>query len=487
MPASTVTEVVRRDTPHPFGFIPRIDDTRYGMATGTTISDDTSASTDAAPPRPCLFLCLDADHPTQSGESYDLSEARVVDIGRDDSRRNHLTVDGGRSTLRLDFADARMSRQHARLERVMGQWIFKDQGSRNGSMINGSKREHAPLADGDLIEIGRTFLIYRECTGTAPVTAASVVPGMRTLLPDFAIELERIRKVAASTIEVLIQGEAGTGKELLARQIHAISARPGSFVPVDCGAIPGNLVEGELFGHERGAFVGADADRPGRLRLADHGTLFLDEIADLPLAAQTAFLRALEDHQVMPLGASQPVDTDFRLIAASHLDVRALEEDGEFRADLFSRLAGYTITLPPLRRRKEDLGLIIADILTKLEDGRSEPIRFSTQTARTLIGHSWKHNIRELEKCLAVAMVLSDDGEIKPECLPAHVQEHTGEDLAPPVTRLSGKELSRREQIVTLLAEHDGNVSAVARDLGKGRTQIRRWILRYEIDPSEFR
>ena len=457
------------------------------MATGTTISDDTAADADAGTPHPCLFLCLDADHPGQSGESYDLSVARVVDLGRDDTRASKTIVDGARSTLRLDFADARMSRQHARLERVMGQWIFKDQGSRNGSMINGSKREHAPLADGDLIEIGRTFLIYRECAGPAPITAASVVPGMRTLLPNFAVELERIRKVAASTIEVLIQGEAGTGKELLARQIHAISTRRGSFVPVDCGAIPGKLVEGELFGHVRGAFTGADEDRPGRLRLADHGTLFLDEISDLPLAAQTVFLRALEDHEVMPLGASQPVSTDFRLVAASHLDVRALEERGEFRADLFSRLAGYTITLPPLRERKEDLGLIIADILTKLEGDCGTPIHFSTQTARTLIGHNWKHNIRELEKCLAVALVLCDDGEIKPECLPAHVQAQVPEDPTPPATRLSAKDLTRREQIVTLLTAHDGNVSAVARDMGKGRTQIRRWILRYEIDPGEFR
>src|SRR5439155_8887584 len=182
--------------------------------------------------------------------------------------------------------------------------------------------------------------------------------GLATVLPWLAREFERLQLVADSSVPVLLRGESGTGKEVLAAAIHKLSGRPGAFQAVNCGAIPPNLVESELFGHRRGAFSGAVTDHPGMVRGADRGTLLLDEVGDLTLAAQAALLRVLERHEVLPVGGNKAVRVDLRVVAATNRNLDELVAEGRFRADLLARLSGYVCVLPELRDRQEDFSLL---------------------------------------------------------------------------------------------------------------------------------
>jgi transcriptional regulator with PAS, ATPase and Fis domain len=172
-----------------------------------------------------------------------------------------------------------------------------------------------------------------------------------------------VLRIAPSSVPLLVRGETGTGKELMARAIHEASERRGAFVPVNCGALPRDLLESELFGHRRGAFTGASGDRSGLVRRAHRGTLFLDEIAELPPDSQVALLRVLQEGEVRPVGACEEITVDVRIVAATHQDLRERIASGRFREDLYARIAGFEITMPPLRERREDLGMLIATLL----------------------------------------------------------------------------------------------------------------------------
>jgi transcriptional regulator with GAF, ATPase, and Fis domain len=325
--------------------------------------------------------------------------------------------------------------------------------------------------------------------------------------------------------------------------VHHLSKRPGHFVAVNCGAIPATLVETELFGYKRGAFSGAVDDRPGIIRSADKGTLLLDEIGELPLSSQVALLRVLQEREVTPVGATRPVPVDVRVVAATHRRLSDLVEARTFRPDLLARLSGYTLRLPPLRDRTADLGLLISAILHRIAPAVAAHVTFSGAAARALFRHPWPLNIRELEKALETALVLSGDGPIDvahlPEAMRAlggtsgsggrGVHESFGTETAPHAmhaltrpppgfgapafghpgglggasTGLDGKPFDQtgdhgsqgsvlppgftppgappRDELVRLLREHGYNVSAVARATGKGRTQIQRWMRRYGI------
>jgi sigma-54 dependent transcriptional regulator, acetoin dehydrogenase operon transcriptional activator AcoR len=264
----------------------------------------------------------------------------------------------------------------------------------------------------------------------------------------------------------------------VARAVHALSGRRGAYLAVNCGALPDTLVESELFGHKKGAFSGAVEDRPGLVRAADHGTLFLDEVGDLPLPSQAALLRVLQEEEVLPVGATRALPVDLRVVVATHRDLPALVKDGRFRADLYARLAGWELELPVLADRKEDLGIIIAALLARLAPGRPD-IAFSQSAARALVQHEWPLNVRELEQALAAALALARDQVIDlpqlPEALRSPVQPRA--NPAP----LTEEDARRREQLAALLAEHQGNISAVARAMGKARMQIQRWIKRYNL------
>jgi transcriptional regulator with AAA-type ATPase domain len=467
------------------------------MEQARTISRSVGRTSPPPAGEPHLFLALRCDRPAEPGARFRLGSADMVMIGRSDSLLMEQREDEGVSVIRFGIPDPRMSSTHARIQSVLGRWVIEDAGSKNGTWLDGRRIARATLADGAVLELGDSFLLYREAL---PVIGPQFFDGrelrpavdrLATLSAVLAAELDRVVLVAQSRVPVLVRGETGTGKEVIASAIHQLSGRSGRFVAVNCGALPEHLVESELFGYRKGAFSGAAEDRPGLVRSSDKGTLLLDEIGDLPLSAQAALLRVLQEEEVLAVGATQPVKLDLRVVASTHRDLDALAAEGRFRTDLLARLSGFTVHLPPLRERREDLGLLVASLLRKLVGDAASRVAFTPEAARALILHRWPLNVRELEKCLSAAVVLARDGIVGLEHFPASVR-HVPEASLPatPVrSRLSAEEQQRHrhDKLVALLHEHDGNVTAVARAMGKARTQVQRWLRRLGIDPVTFR
>jgi formate hydrogenlyase transcriptional activator len=237
--------------------------------------------------------------------------------------------------------------------------------------------------------------------------------------PALEVVLEQVERVAPTDSTVLIQGETGTGKELIAHAIHNLSSRSGrAFVRVNCAAIPLDLLESELFGHERGAFTGAIAQKVGRFELADKGTLFLDEVGDIPAALQPKLLRVLQEQEFERLGSTRTHKVDVRLVAATHRDLYGMVKRGEFRSDLYYRLNVFPVVLPPLRARREDIEPLVMHFVEKFGRRIGKPVQHipkSTMSALTL--YEWPGNIRELQNLIERAVILSDDG-VLPNPLP---------------------------------------------------------------------
>jgi DNA-binding NtrC family response regulator len=461
-----------------------------------TLSEvDPAIERDLGPPQPHLFRVLECSHPLAPSARHCLGEIDSVVIGR-----GERSCDRGsriEQQLHVGVPDPWMSSTHARLLRRDGSWFIEDAGSRNGTLINGVPAERAALADGDVLELGRTFFLFRGEAASSAADPADLessvlspaVAELSSLSPPLVQELRRLVQIADSSVSVVVQGETGTGKERIAHAVHVLSRRPGAFVAVNCGALPDTLIETELFGCRRGAFTGAQ-DRPGLVRTADHGTLFLDEVGDLPLSAQVALLRVLQERQVHPVGATHPVPVDFRLISATQEPLEDLVKAGRFRSDLLARLAGVTVQLPPLRERREDLGIITATLLRRLAPERAATLAFDKEAARALLRHPFPLNIRELEKNLERALALAAGGPIRLEHLSLDMLPAPGVPRAAgtsPGVPLAPEDLELRHQLVALLGEHGGNLSATARSMGKARVQIRRWLRRYQIDLTQFR
>jgi transcriptional regulator with PAS, ATPase and Fis domain len=447
----------------------------------------------SAEPRPVLVLALECSRPFALAARWGLSGLTAVHLGRGSERKSERTP----SELTIRVPDRWMSSRHARIENSFGRWVLVDTDSKNGSVVNGQATRRAVLADGDLIELGHTVFVFLERVpmhdDDAPdidlaetAAAAMALPGLATLSPEYARELGRLREVAASEISVLIEGESGTGKELLARAVHALSGRPGAFVAVNCGALPANLVESELFGYKRGAFSGAQNDQPGLVRSADGGTLFLDEIGDLPGPSQAALLRVLQEREVMPVGGTRPVTVDLRVVAATHRDLDEMIAAGHFRHDLFARLAGFRIEVPALSDRRTDLGLLIGLLHHRLFPGPPPHPGFDVEAARMLLRYPWPLNVRELEQSLATAAVLAKQLEVAPDHLPESVRTGRAPG-APRPLQLSEVDQKQRDELVTMLRTHGGNISAVARAMSKDRKQIQRWVKRFGLTPEDYR
>jgi formate hydrogenlyase transcriptional activator len=237
--------------------------------------------------------------------------------------------------------------------------------------------------------------------------------------PTLEAVLEKVERVASTDSTVLIQGETGTGKELIARAIHNISSRCGrSFVKLNCAAIPLDLLESELFGHERGAFTGAIAQRVGRFELADKGTLFLDEVGDIPAALQPKLLRVLQEQEFERLGSTRTHHVDVRLVAATNRDLTGMASRGEFRSDLYYRLNVFPVLLPPLRERREDIPALVKHFAEMFGRRMGKPIeQISDETMNALSSYAWPGNVRELQNLIERAVILSDDG-VLPNPLP---------------------------------------------------------------------
>jgi transcriptional regulator of acetoin/glycerol metabolism len=439
--------------------------------------------------QPQLALVFQAERPFEPSIRWSLAAVDVCHVGRGPKVKVGNQWDRGTHRLKIEIPDSGMSSNHARLVRDADQWIIEDAGSKNGTRINGTRETRVALTDGDVIEIGQSFFVFRlalpvRMQDPPMVVAASSTPpapGLATILPALATRFDQLVSVARSDKTILLGGESGTGKELVARAIHELTSRRGAFVALNCGAIPAALVESQLFGHKRGAFSGATEEQRGLVRAADGGTLFLDEIGDLPLGLQPAFLRVLQEHEVLPVGGTRPVPVDIRLVAATHHSLPELVDAGRFRADLFARIKGFVFELPPFRQRREDLGLIVATLLRRL-DARPDTV-FDVKAARALVRYHWPLNIRELEQCLSIATTVTRDRTIRIEHLAAEIRPF-GDGATRGARPPEPSPEDRRQQLVALLREHDGNVAAVARALGKDRTQIYRWLKQHGIDPD---
>ena len=463
--------------------------TPVGEAQGTTLSFHEHGDSGRLGPRPepVLVLALECGRPRAGSIRLRLGDLTAVNLGRGTERR----ADRAGSELAIRVPDKWMSSRHARLEPSFGRWVLTDTESKNGTIVDGHTTKRAVLTDGSLIELGHTLFVFFERMPIEPdappqleLAFDSGPPGLTTLTPFWSTELARLRQIAASEIPVLIEGETGTGKEVLARSIHTLSGRTGAFVPVNCGALPDNLVESELFGYKKGAFSGAQTDHPGLVRSADAGTLFLDEIGDLPPSSQAALLRVLQEREVMPVGGTRAVPIDLRVVAATHRDLDEMVADGTFRHDLFARLAGFRATVLTLAERRADLGLLVGALHARLF-ADSHP-GFDIDAARLLLRYPWPLNIRELEQALATAHVLAREELIRAEHLPDTVRTGRPPGAPRPVV-LSETDQKVRDTVLASLREHQGNVSAVARALDKDRKQIQRWIKRFQLDPSTYR
>jgi len=431
---------------------------------------------------PLLVHVVCADDLTIPSWRIALAPARGVVIGRQPG-------DGDRAAgvRPLALSDRYASLCHARLEASPSGWRLADAGSTNGTRLDGRRLrrgELAALRDGAVIEVGHTFFMFRIAGGSDAPGADGGEP--ETLCSAWEAQLATLDRLARSTLPVLIEGESGVGKELLARALHDRSGRPGALVSLNCAALPENLLEDELFGHVRGAFSGALASRDGLIRAAHQGTLFLDEVGDMPAALQVRLLRVLEDHRVRPLGGDAEIAVDVRVVAATHRDLRALAAAGTFRHDLLARLGLLPFRVPPLRERREDLGLLIRALLASPPNGLSR-VRFTVDALRRLLLHDWPLNVRELRAALLSAADLArrDDGAaaIAVSHLPASLCPPPGTAAAPraaPALRRGDAEL--RDRIVQLLATHRGNVAAVARAMDGKRTSVQRLMARLGID-----
>ena len=408
---------------------------------------------------------------------------RVV-VGRDASRGVVRLSEQDKRVLVVRNADRWMSSVHARFERQGDGWMVEDAASKNGVFVNGARVQQVEVHDGDVIDLGHTVFLFRSelptmAQETLGSTAEAINPGLATLSPGLERDFAPLPDFARSMVSLLVRGESGTGKELIARAVHRLSGRSGAFVAVNCGALPDTLVETELFGYRKGAFSGATEDRPGLVRAADNGTLFLDEIGDLEPASQAVLLRVLQEREVLPVGATRALPVDIRVVAATHRDLETLVTSGSFRGDLLARLAGHTLALPPLRERREDLGLLLQALLKRLAPDRTD-LTLSIEAVRALMLYDWPFNIRELEKTLERALVLATGGRIELGHLPEAMQGKRTAKVASPAV-LSEEDRKIREQLVELLERHGGNVSAVAREMGKARMQIQRWMKRFGL------
>jgi DNA-binding NtrC family response regulator len=445
----------------------------------------------AEPRLPHLFVVLEATRPTAPGSRHALASIDEVTVSRGAERASSREIASGVRRLHLAVPDRWMSRPHVRLVRRGERCELQDLGSTNGVTVNGSLTTGAELRDGDVIGVGHTFLVYRSALATPRDEPDDLVvesaPGDRpaSLDPALRARFAELTRIAQTTVSVVISGETGTGKERIARHVHEASARSGPFVAVNCGGIPRSLLEGELFGHRRGAFTGAIDDRVGLVATSDRGTLFLDEVAEMPLDAQAVLLRVLQQREVMALGSTKAARVDLRVVAATHVDLDRAVAAGAFRDDLAARLYGYRIVLPPLRERRQDLGILVGAILADL--GAPTAV-LGDDAAAELLARSWRRNMRELRSCLETALALAGGEPIQrrhlgasdPATAPA-TDDDAGDD------RPGDGDRALRQQLAELLAEHRGNVTAVARAIGKARTQVQRWLRRFGLDAERYR
>ena len=382
---------------------------------------------------------------------------------------------------------------HCRLfRRPDGRVWLRDLGSMNGTYVDGMRVTEAEVQPGSTVRIGNASLRVERDDGAALLRT---LPGLVSHDPVLAPLIELLQRASPSRVPILLLGESGCGKEVAARAVHELSPRSAApFVPVNCGAISAELAESELFGHEKGAFTGAVSSSPGAFGAADGGTLFLDEIGDLPLHLQVKLLRALECGEVKPVGAARPRKVDVRFVCATHRDLKGRVREGSFREDLYYRLAGLSVQLPPLRTRPLDVLPLAEHFLAELGDGVERT--FAADARHALLAHCWPGNVRELRHIVRVAAILSDGPTIRAGALrfdapdiaaiPAREPDFIGcaepSGTGPASTagvdwvNLRGRTLEQIEGLAIRACyhRHGGNRRAMMKELGLSKSSLLR-------------
>jgi len=413
----------------------------------------------------------------------------------------------------LQLPDPSVSRFHARVFRVGQQFFLADTGSRNGTHADGKPVTQLPLQDGRTFQVGPFHIHFLQASGPpgsgeeptavslpggppqpSTTTTRGLAPRLRANdgapiehpfglvggSPGIRKLIETIRRVAHSDVPVLIEGETGSGKELVARGIHGESDRgERPFVVVNCGAISPELVESELFGHEKGSFTGATAQRKGAFELAHQGTIFLDEIGELPVPLQPKLLRALEQKEIKRVGGNDTILADVRVLAATHRNLREEIARKAFREDLYFRIGAITVPVPPLRDRREDIPAIARHFLDEMA-GRPIP-RLSPDALDALISHDWPGNARELRNAVQRAVVMGEGPELNAVDF-SFLRRDAGSSADPAgIDGLSRWEQAERTNILAELARQNGNKTKTARELGIAKSTLFEKLRKYRI------
>jgi len=383
----------------------------------------------------------------------------------------------------LVLADETVSRVHFEIVRDAKGYLVRDLKSTNGTFLDGAEVKEAYLRAGSVVAVGATELKF-----TPFEERIEILPSEKEALGEMVGKSPAMReifglieRIAPTDATVLIEGETGTGKDMIARTLHQLSPRADKpFIVVDCGAVAGTLIESELFGHEKGAFTGAVTARQGAFELASGGTVFLDELGELSLDLQPKLLRVLEQRELRRVGGNKTIKVDLRVIAATRKDLRSEVEKGKFREDLYFRLNVVPITAPALRERREDISLLIDHMLAKMGGGE-----LSDATRTALLAHDWPGNVRELRNVIERALALGTDSAVFP---PLRSDAHTPSpqaDFEPGLsfreTKEKWTELFERRYLAWLIRRADGNISKAARDADMDRKYLHKLLRKYGI------
>jgi len=433
---------------------------------GLPIDDATAPVERRSTPRGLSLLVV----AEREGAVHALPASGVVIIGR-----------GEDATVRIEHPS--VSRRHAELE--LGPPLrIRDLGSANGTRAPGRvvpRGEAIEIEPGEVVELGSVWIVVRDAegatTGELPLgapTAQRIVPaGVVVEDPTMVRVFQLVERVAPSDLSILVLGETGVGKEVVAEALHRLSRRAaGPFLRLHCAALPRTLLESELFGHERGAFTGASESKPGLFESANGGTVFLDEIGEIPAETQVALLRVVEDRKVMRVGGREPRIVDVRFVAATNRDLREEAQAGRFRADLYYRLSGVSIRIPPLRERPAEIEPLVRAFTARAAEPLelSRAPRWTPDALAALAGYAWPGNVRELRHAVEQAVVVSAGADIAVEHLPVEIQERHAPASPAATGGLKGEldEVERR-RIVEALERCSGNQTRAADLLGMPR------------------
>jgi DNA-binding NtrC family response regulator len=436
-------------------------------------------------------------HPHPAAQMRYISLSSRAEIGRSEA-------------CSISCPDEEMSRRHALIERLAGsarldvdgqstsRFLLRDNDSANGVFVNAQPVKEHELVGGDVIRMGSTlFRFFSEglfsdsCSYEIP--AGEMVGG-----PSLREVRTLLEKSAGKAVNVLIIGETGTGKELAASHVHTSGPRAGGpLVPVNCGAIPGEIIESELFGHVKGAFTGANTDAIGLIRQSNGGTLFLDEIGELPLESQAKLLRVIQERLVRPVGSARAEKVDFGIVSATNRELPELVAEGRFRADLFARIGELVVYLPPLAERVEDIPMLVERFLK--QEGAAENV-MPVETLEHLCCQPWPFNIRQLRSSVVRALLLlGDERELRPqhflETPPRRRPRPPSEGVELQAAEAQGvgqalvaaADVPAARRLRELLEKHRGDANKTAEELGLSRSQLYRRAKRYGINVADYR